>query len=397
MSKFKKLFSLLASIALSSVMAPALAQTAATTPAAAAAATPTPVPTPAVTVDGLVDAYYSYNFTNPGTSSSTAGKNTGYFYNSATDSFTLGLAEAKITATQGAASGHLVLGYGEESSLNIGAAPGIDVLQAYVSYNPGQWTFNFGKFVTWMGYEVIESTGNMNYSHSLLFGALPFWHTGFSANYAPSSTFNATVYVTDGDNTTNATPLGKTYGLELGITPNSMWTITLNGILSPFTEPVSFTTQNSFTGEAIIGYKPDGNWSFALDGQYGMWSMPSGIDSPSYFGAALYGKYQIQSDYSAALRLEYLNDSENTAYALGSGGSLYGNGDASGKSDGFTGMEATLTLEHDFTPNMIARLEGRIDMATDSATGGTNDVFATGTTSLSSSMVTGTASVAYTF
>jgi hypothetical protein len=60
-------------------------------------------------------------------------------------------------------------------------------------------------------------------------------------------------------------------------------------------------------------------------------------------------------------------------------------------------MEATLTLEHDFTPNMIARLEGRIDMASDSATGGTNDVFATGTSSLSSSMVTGTASVAYTF
>ncbi len=222
MSKFKKLFSLLASIALSSAVAPVLAQT------AAASATPTPVPTPVVTVDGLVDAYYSYNFTNP-----TVNSTNGYWYNSASNAYTLGLAEIKATATQGAASGHLVLAYGEETSLAIGAAPGIDVLQAYVSYNPGQWTFNFGKFVTWMGYEVIESTGNMNYSHSLLFGVLPYWHTGFSANYAPSSTFGITGYVTDGNNTTGTSLLGKTYGLEATLTPDSTWNFILNGIIGP--------------------------------------------------------------------------------------------------------------------------------------------------------------------
>jgi len=352
----------------------------AATAAVSAAATPAP---PTVTVDGLVDTYYSYNFTNPGVSS-----NTSYWYNSTSDSYNLGLAEAKLTATQGQASGHLVLAYGEETSLGL-EAPGIDVLQAYVAYNPGQWTFNFGKFVTWMGYEVIESTGNWNYSHSLLFGALPYWHTGFSANYAPSSTFNATVYVTDGVNTTSATPLGKTYGLELAITPNSLWNITLNGIMSPYSSASTLLgpgpTESAFVGEAIVVYKPTSLWSFALDGQYGTYGVSSGT-SPSYFGIALYGKYQIQSDWDAVLRLEYINDADDDAIGL------YGNTDAPGNA--FTGDEATLTIEHDFTTNLIARLEGRLDMA--SYDGSAADVFATGGTP-SSSQFTGTASMAFTF
>jgi hypothetical protein len=172
--------------------------------------------------------------------------------------------------------------------------------------------------------------------------------------------------------------LGKTYGLEFVITPNSMWSITLNGILSPYSG-----TLNTYTGEGIVVYKPDATWSFTLDGQYGNWEVSSG---PSYYGVALYGKCQIQSDYDAVLRLESLSDAQDNAVAL------YGNTDKPGEA--FTGTEATLTLEHDFTANMIARLEGRVDMA--SYNGSAANVFATSTTPISS-QVTGTASVAYTF
>jgi len=118
MRKILKMVSFLASITLTGGLIPILAQTAATpaptvaaTAAVSAAATPAP---PTVTVDGLVDTYYSYNFTNPGVSS-----NTSYWYNSTSDSYNLGLAEAKLTATQGQASGHLVLAYGEETSLGL--------------------------------------------------------------------------------------------------------------------------------------------------------------------------------------------------------------------------------------------------------------------------------------
>ncbi len=380
MRKKFKLFSFLASFALAGSVAPVMAQTAAATPAAtAAAATPTAVPTPVVTVDGLVDTYFSYDFSDP-SKVPTAGNNS-YWYNSASDSYTLGLAEAKITATQGAASGHLVLAYGEENGgLGIGTGTsGFDVLQAYVSYNPGQWTFNFGKFVTWMGYEVIESVGNANYSHSLLFNALPYWHTGVSVNYAPTTVFNATFYATDGINTTAVGGTGETLGLEAVVAPNAMWSFTGNGLFAPIGG-----SQEAVVGEGIIVYKPSA-WSFALDGEFGTSGVAAGT-APSYFGVALYGKYQIQSDWDVALRLEYINDSADDLL------DLYGNNPLSTPGKAFTGDEVTLTIEHDFMPNLIARLEGRVDMA--SYNGASADVFDADT---SSSQATATGSMAYTF
>src|ERR1700677_3619916 len=119
MNKFiKNLIGLTASLVMAGALSPVLADdatpaaTAAATPAATAAPTPAP---PAVVVDGLVDTYYSYDFN----SLNGNGLNSGYFYNNVDNSFTLGLAEAKITATQGAASAHLVLAYGQETSLGL--------------------------------------------------------------------------------------------------------------------------------------------------------------------------------------------------------------------------------------------------------------------------------------
>ena len=394
MRKTIKLFSLLASLVLAAVVSPALAQTAAATPAETAAAAATPA-APTVSVGGMVDAYYSYNFTSP-SSFSNGGF---YFYNNQAKSFTLGLAEAKFTATQGPASAHVVLAYGQEAALGIGTStstviapgpttitfangvvPGISVLQAYASYNAGQWTFNAGRFVTWMGNEVIESSGNWNYSHSLLFGAIPFWHTGLSVNFAPSTVVGFTAYDVDGpwQSTAGSQP-GNDYGLQVAITPNSMWTITLNGIMSP----IGNGSQNNMTAEGIVVYKPNSTWSFALDAQYGMNSVAAGT-APNYFGLALYGKYQIQSDWDAALRLELVSDNTNN---FGFYGQALGN-------QAFTANEGTLTLEHDFATNLLMRLEGRLDMANYNSAAA--NIFPTDTSPTSSNL-TGTASLVMTY
>jgi hypothetical protein len=345
MRKTFKLFSFLASFAFAGSLAPVMAQTAAATPAATAAATPAP---PAVVVGGYMDAYYTYDFTN--SSKEVGGSGTGYFYNSADDAFSLGLAEAKITATQGPASAHIVLAYGQEASLGLATVSGFDVLQGYLSYTSGQWTFNGGKFVTWLGDEVVESASNWNYSHSLLFAFIPIWHTGVSVNFAPSSTFGVTGYVVDGNNTTTSSPDGKNFGLQALITPNSMWTITLNGLAGPSAGSSSgYDNLGNFTGEGIFMFKPDSMWSFALDAEYAMTSLPSGAtgSSPSFWGLALYGRDQISSDYAVALRLEDVSDSGELGFGTTTtAGSL---------------MEGTLTLEHNLSANMLVRLEGRYD------------------------------------
>jgi len=353
----KKMINLLFGLMAAFVMAgvsPVLAQT---------AATPAPTPAaPTVAVDGLVDAYYSYNFTNAANHKSGAG-NIGTFFDNTDASYSLGLAELKATATQGLASGHLVLAYGQEANLGIGANPGIGVEQAYVSYAPGAFTISGGRFVTWMGNEVIESTGNWNISRSLLFWyTIPLWHDGVSVAYAPDSTFKVTGYATNGWNNsvnTNATDaLEETYGLSVAETPNSTWGFILNGIYGPSGQAFSAGVgTNKYVGEAIIDFNAASDLSFALDAEAGG---QSGV-SATFWGVDLYGKYAIASDLSAALRLEELSDDENTLGIYNTATVTIVNGGVAGTT--YEGREATLTLAHNLTSAFTVSLEGRYDYA----------------------------------
>jgi hypothetical protein len=347
---------LTASLVMAGALSPVLAQTAATpaaTPAATAAATPAP---PVVVIDGMVEGYYSYNWTNAGNNKNGYGNND-YFYNSLDGSYQLGLAELKATATQGLASGHLVLAYGQEAGLAIGAGvPGMNVEQAYVSYAPGAWTLSAGRFVTWMGNEVIETTGNWNISRSLLFNnTIPLWHEGVSVAYAPDSTIKFTGYATDGWNNvpgliTVGTDPAETLGLQLAWTPNSVWSITLQGIDGPgVTALFPAAAVSRYIGEAIIGYNPTSDWSFVLDAEAGG---ADGIGTADFWGADLYAKYALSSDYSAALRLEEVSDNGGTLALYGLTGGV--------KNEG---RDATLTFTHNLTAAFTVSLEGRYDYA----------------------------------
>ncbi len=58
-----------------------------------------------------------------------------------------------------------------------------------------------GKFVTFLGYEVIESPANPNFSRGLLFtNAIPLTHTGVYADYKFNDTFEAKLGIVDGWN-----------------------------------------------------------------------------------------------------------------------------------------------------------------------------------------------------
>ena len=79
-----------------------------------------------------------------------------------------------------------------------GTSPSI-LKEAYVSYlapvGKGLQV-DFGKFVTPMGAEVIESKDNWNYSRSILFGyAIPFYHFGVRAKYAFNDKYSLTGFL----------------------------------------------------------------------------------------------------------------------------------------------------------------------------------------------------------
>src|SRR5206468_13015589 len=128
-----------------------------------------------------------------------------------------------------------------------------DVPQAFLQYSSGPLTVLAGKFVTLQGSEVIWTPTNVNASRSILFGAIPFTHTGVRATWALSDAVSLIAGVNNGwDQLTDANK-GKT--LELGATLNPIkpLSITLSGYSGK--EPTSATTEGTKSSlNAVASY-----------------------------------------------------------------------------------------------------------------------------------------------
>ena len=91
-----------------------------------------------------------------------------------------------------------------------------DITQGFLQYASGPLTVIGGKFTTLHGTEVIWSPSNANFSRSILFGAVPFTHTGLRATYAVSDALSVIGGVNNGWDQLTDQNKGKT--LELGVT-----------------------------------------------------------------------------------------------------------------------------------------------------------------------------------
>jgi len=93
-----------------------------------------------------------------------------------------------------------------------------DVTQAYAQYAGRELTLIAGKYATLHGTEVIWSPSNTNVSRSILFGAIPFTHTGVRATWALSDTVSLIGGVNNGWDQVTDKNRDKT--VELGATFN---------------------------------------------------------------------------------------------------------------------------------------------------------------------------------
>ncbi len=94
--------------------------------------------------------------------------------------------------------------------------------------------FDFGKFVTPAGAEVIETNQNWNYSRSLLFYyAIPYYHFGARAKYTFNDKWSITGYATNGWNNVVATNSGKTGGVSLAWNATKKVTLTETYLAGP--------------------------------------------------------------------------------------------------------------------------------------------------------------------
>jgi hypothetical protein len=303
-------------------------------PAAAPAPTPVVVATaPAktwkelVTIDGLVDAYYLYNFS--GGTNRTSPMGTGFQQRSFdvnSNTFTLSYAKLGIGVSSDNVGLRIDMGYGQLGNVVNGfpaggLAAGVGgptignaflVQQAFATLTPvNNLTIDFGKFVTTAGAEVIEANKNWLYSRSILFFNIPLLHTGLRVGYKVNDMVSVQGSVVNGWNgqgfevDNNA---AKTIGLNASITlPMGV------GILPTIYVGKETSTDTRFLGDLVATYAmgPLGlnlNFDFVKD-------TAAGIDP--FIGVAIMGHYSVNEHLAATGRFEYAQQKAGTVTAKG--------------------------------------------------------------------------------
>jgi len=230
-----------------------------------------------------------------------------------------------------------------------------DLQQLFVSYIApigSGLRFDFGKYVTHLGYELIEGYDgyNDNYSRSILFGyAIPFTHTGVKASYAFSSKVSAMVEVVNGWDLVRDNNHSKSVGAQISVTPIAPLSVLLNWIGGPELANDNHTKRNVFDVVAIL--KPTKILTLGVNGDYGVEDGTSTVNPGSnstWKGIAGYATVAITNKFSVALRGETFHDEDGVRLATGSNATL---------------SEGTLTPAFKFTDNVLLRGEVRFDRA----------------------------------
>jgi len=320
-----------------------------------------------ISVNGYIDAQYNWANRNFGASPAAPAGSPDRVFDAQGNSFGLhqfGLTVAKQPKEGFGGLVNLTIGQDAQvihSFPESGNTSTFDLTQAYGSYSAGAMTVIAGKFTTLAGTEVIASTGNTTISRSILFGAIPFTHTGVRVSYAPTDT--VTVYAGLNNGWDQLTDGNRQKTLELGTTlnPTKPLTITVSGYFG--TEQATPPGVQLGTGaqgtrdmfDAVANYIVSNSLSLGAEYLYADQKDVPGTGTAKWSGLALYGTFMLNSQWRATVRGEYFDDKQGFHFATvntGTGGLM-----------GTKYTEGTLTLS--YLPNnaVEVRTEVRGDKA----------------------------------
>ena len=274
-----------------------------------------------------------------------------------------------LTAGQDSQKNHSIgLLRSETDAFPFRNTPWFDVQEAYISgrvpIGNGP-VIKVGKFVTLLGYEVIESPNDLNYSRGYLFTlAVPLTTTGALASYSFTDWLSAQAGVIlgwDRSNTENDGPSGTG---QVAVTPVKDLPIALNFIVGPEKSgdrnPIRWVLDLTagYTGikDLILGLNFDYGWQ-AND--VFLSSQGLGDKSSQWYGIAAYAAYTFLKDFQVALRQEWFQDLDGTRTATVGGVTLF---------------STTATLQYNIWKGLFARGEYRHDSADEKVFGCTPTV-----------------------
>ncbi|MBI5474179.1 MAG: porin [Ignavibacteriae bacterium] len=268
-----------------------------------------------IVINGFTSASFSYNTNVPDSR-----KNQMRVFDTDDNSFKIDVIELALQkpATNPGDVGfcfHLTAGssvpkVARSSGLDIGD---LDFHQMYVRYiaKVGRGlTIDFGKFVTPLGYELIEGYDgyNDNVTRSFLFGyAIPFTHTGVRVGYPMSDAITATVMIVNGWDNAIDNNRSKSVGGQLMIVPVTGMTLCTNYIFGP--ELNENNSNNRSVADVSASYAFNERFTLGLNADYGaeQRTAPNG-KTAKWNGVAAYFRLNATTRFSMTLRAEHFED-----------------------------------------------------------------------------------------
>jgi hypothetical protein len=205
-------------------------------------------------------------------------------------------------------------------------ASSFDITQGYLQYAGGPLTVIGGKFTTLHGTEVLWSPSNANYSRSLLFGSVPFTHTGVRATFAAAETINLIAGVNNGWDQMTDNNRSKT--LELGVTAAPIKPLSL---AASYYGGKELGTVTGADGNNVQGRKESFNFvaSYAIADPLSVGfeyltvkqkdavsDGAGGTKDAKYNGYALYVGYTFMPKWKISLRAESLDDKDGFRFPV---------------------------------------------------------------------------------
>jgi hypothetical protein len=332
------------------------------------------------TLEVGLDGYYGYNFNKP------IGRvNLVRAYDVSSNAFSLNQANVILKYDPDVAAGRR---FGARVDLQFGQAtetlqgnrgnelrPDVyrPIFQAYGTYvvpvGKGV-TVDFGKWASSLGLEGNYSKDQLNYSRSLWFGALPFYHMGVRANYKFNDTFGVNYWVTNGTQQTEPFNGFKDQLFGVTLQPHKTVNWIVNYYLGQEHPDVIFfpngggapglPTQQGIPFAPITG-APNGRlhifdsyltWqttpklTLAIEGDTVIQRLFKESRPAHFSGGAIYARYQASPKAWIGARSEYLSDR---------GGLFTGTTQAL--------KEITLTYDYKLADGFLMRTEWRRDFS----------------------------------
>lgn len=320
---------------------------------------------------GYVEASYTQNLNNPST-----GVNSSRSFDGDANSFRPNMAQIvleKVASSEGAmtdrAGFRVKLNAGEDAKFTGGSGDDdFDFQEAYVQYIApieNGVTFQAGRMNTLIGYEVIESPLNPNFSRSFLFGmGEPFTVTGFRASYDFSDTVSFAASAINSftglqaDNNSS-----KSIEALLSLSPMDNVGISVFGFWGPEGARGQSDADRVQVG-GIFDVQVTDQLELVFEGYYGNQANPDGPGTANarWNGVAGYFIYDFTEQWGLHVRGEVFEDA---AAFFSCGGSQGSAGNALVCSDvditDQTLWETTWTVQYKPVPNLITRAEFRYD------------------------------------